>query len=143
MKIKKNDDPLNFPKFPNEDKMSQTEICLACTGCCRYVNVIIEKPKNKTLRDQYTWYLLHKNVQIYIDNDKDWNLLFITPCTALQSDGKCSVYEDRPEMCKDYDPESCSRTGEDHIALFETSEQMFSYLDKNKKTIQPKSKKKR
>ena len=78
LELTKGDTPLVFPKFENEDKMTESEICCKCTGCCRYVSVDIQKPRSKDQIDLYTWYLLHKNVQIYIDNDKGWNLLFIT-----------------------------------------------------------------
>ncbi|MCE9502010.1 MAG: YkgJ family cysteine cluster protein, partial [Leptospira sp.] len=98
----KGDTPLVFPTFENESQMSQEQICLACTGCCRYVSVEIGKPKNKVLIDQYIWYLLHKNVQIYIDHDNGWNLLFITPCTKLMPDGRCGIYSERPNLCRDY-----------------------------------------
>lgn len=75
--LTKGDTPLVFPKFENEDKMTVSEICCKCTGCCRYVSVDLQKPRSKDQIDLYTWYLLHKNVQIYIDNDKGWNLLLL------------------------------------------------------------------
>jgi Fe-S-cluster containining protein len=129
----KGDDPLVFPQFPNEESMTESEICCKCTGCCRYVSVGIDKPgRSKDKIDHYVWYLLHKNVQIYIDNDGDWNLLFITPCTELGSDGKCGVYSTRPKICKDYSPKSCSRTGKDHTHLFMTPKAMLEYLESEK-----------
>jgi hypothetical protein len=70
IELTKGDTPLIFPKFENEDKMTESEICCKCTGCCRYVSVDIKKPRSKDAIDLYVWYLLHKNVQIYIDNDK-------------------------------------------------------------------------
>ncbi|MBE7413019.1 MAG: YkgJ family cysteine cluster protein [Leptospiraceae bacterium] len=140
-KYSKGDTPLVFPKFPNEDKMTETEICLACHGCCNYVSVEIEFPKNKETLDHYTWYLHHKNVQIYIDNDNAWNLLFITPCVQLQPNGMCSIYETRPNLCREYSAKSCSRTGKDHKFLFETPDAMLDYL-KELKEKKKKAKKK-
>ncbi len=129
----KGDDPLVFPQFENEEKMTESEICCKCTGCCRYVTVGIDKPRKKETIDHYVWYLLHKNVQIYIDNDGDWNLLFITPCTKLLPNGKCAIYASRPKICKDYSPKSCSRTGKDHTHLFMTPEALLEYLEEEKK----------
>ena len=43
----KGDTPLVFPQFENEDKMTESEICLKCTGCCRYITVEIDKPRSK------------------------------------------------------------------------------------------------
>ncbi|HMV44227.1 MAG TPA: YkgJ family cysteine cluster protein [Leptospiraceae bacterium] len=132
LELTKGDTPLVFPKFPNEDKMTESEICCKCTGCCRYVSVDIKKPRSKDTIDLYVWYLLHKNVQIYIDNDKGWNLLFITTCTKLQSDGKCGIYPTRPKLCKDYSPSGCSRTGKDHTHLFMTPDALLNYLEEEK-----------
>ncbi|MCB1176227.1 MAG: YkgJ family cysteine cluster protein [Leptospiraceae bacterium] len=130
----KGDDPLVFPQFKNEDKMTESEICCKCTGCCRYVSVPLAKPgRSKETIDHYVWYLLHKNVQIYIDNDGDWNLLFITPCSELMPDGRCGVYETRPQICRDYSPDSCSRVGKDHTHLFMTPKAMLDYLEEQKK----------
>ncbi len=131
-KFTKGDTPLIFPTFENEENMSESEICLACTGCCRYIAIGIDKPRSKALVDQYVWFLLHRNVQIYIDNENTWNVLFITPCTKLQPDGKCEIYKTRPQLCKDYSPDSCSRTGKDHKVLFETPEAMLKYLKDEK-----------
>lgn len=128
----KGDTPLEFPKFENEDKMTESEICCKCTGCCRYVSVALTKPRSKELLDVYVWYLLHKNVQIYIDNDKSWNLLFITPCTKLMSDGRCGTYETRPQLCRDYSPKSCSRSGKDHTHIFMTPDALLEYLEQEK-----------
>ena len=136
LELTKGDTPLVFPQFENEDKMTVSEICCKCTGCCRYVSVDLKKPRSKDQIDLYVWYLLHRNVQIYIDNDKGWNLLFITPCTKLQGDGKCGIYPTRPKLCKDYSASSCSRTGKDHTHLFMTPDALLNYLEeeKNKKS---------
>lgn len=128
----KGDTPLVFPQFDNEEQMTTSEICLACTGCCRYVSVGIDKPNSKELRDHYRWFLLHRNVQIYIDNENDWNVLFITPCTKLQDNGACAIYENRPDICREYEADSCSRVGKDHKQLFETAEAMLDYLEAEK-----------
>jgi Fe-S-cluster containining protein len=135
----KNDDPLEFPSFKNEHLMTQSEICCKCTGCCRYVSVDIPSPRSKERIDLYVWYLIHKNVQIFIDHDGDWFLLFITPCTKLLPDGRCGIYETRPDICRDYSADNCSRTGKDYSHLFKRPEEFLSFLEQRK----AKNKKKR
>ena len=44
LELTKGDTPLVFPKFENEDKMTESEICCKCSGCCRYVSVDISNP---------------------------------------------------------------------------------------------------
>lgn len=124
---------LLFPKFKNEDQMTESEICLACHGCCSYVSVVIDSPSTKELRDSYGWYLSHKNVEIYIDHDNDWNLLFKTTCNFLGSNGACGIYETRFDICRDYSSDSCSRVGSDHKILFATADSLYKYLEEKKK----------
>ncbi|MCB1170266.1 MAG: YkgJ family cysteine cluster protein [Leptospiraceae bacterium] len=124
---------LTFPRFPDEKQMDQTEICLKCHGCCMYITVPLEYPRSHDQRDLYTWYLLHRNVEIYIDHDKTWAIIFKTPCDKLLANGMCSIYETRPQLCRDYSPDSCSRVGKDHMHLFQTPAEMHAYLDRNKK----------
>ncbi len=124
---------LTFPRFENEKQMDQTEICLKCHGCCMYITVPLEYPRSNDQRDLYTWYLLHRNVEIYIDHDKSWAIIFKTPCDKLLANGMCSIYETRPQLCRDYSPDSCSRVGKDHVHLFQTPAEMHAYLDRNKK----------
>jgi hypothetical protein len=125
---------LIFPKFKNEESMTESEICLACHGCCSYISVVIESPRSKDQRDSYGWYLSHRNVEIYIDHDNDWNLLFKTPCNHLLPNGACGVYETRFDICREYEADSCSRTGSDCKILFKSSEELYKYLDDRKTT---------
>lgn len=141
--LDKGDTPLVFPQFENEDKMTESEICVKCSGCCRYVSVEIAKPKTKALIDTYVYYILHKNVQIYIDNDKNWNILFITSCSKLGDDGRCGIYLTRPQICRDYSAKACSRTGQDHTHLFKTPDAFLQYIEEEKKKKSTKAKKKK
>jgi Fe-S-cluster containining protein len=142
MILDKGDTPLIFPQFENEEKMTESEICVKCSGCCRYVSVEIDKPKTKEQIDTYVYYILHRNVQIYIDNDKKWNILFITPCSELLPDGRCNIYLTRPQICRDYSATACSRTGKDHTHLFKTPDTFLEYLEQEKSKKKKKVKKK-
>ena len=123
---------LVFPKFKNEENMTESEICLACHGCCNYITVVIDYPRSKDERDSYGWYLSHKNVEIYIDHDNDWNLLFKTPCNHLKPDGACAIYETRFEICREYEADACSRMGTDYKKLFATPDELYDYLNEKK-----------
>jgi Fe-S-cluster containining protein len=132
---------LNFPRFPDEVSMTPEQICIACHGCCFYVTAPLDTPKSKQQKDLYSWYLHHQNVEIYVDHDKAWQLLFKTPCNHIGKDGMCGVYETRPDICRDYSSTNCSRVGDDHIVLFTKPEEMFAWLD-SKKTTAKKTQKK-
>lgn len=133
---------LIFPKFKNEDQMTESEICVKCHGCCMYVTVPLDYPRSNDQKDMFRWYLLHRNVEIYIDHDKEWHILFKTPCDKLLSNGMCSIYETRPQICKDYSADSCSRTGKDYIELFRKPDDLEKYFEKRKKANAAKRSKK-
>jgi len=124
---------LVFPRFKGEARMTESEICIACHGCCNYVTVPIAYPRSKDKLDQYVWYLLHRNVEIEIDNYRKWFLIFKTPCDKLGADGACGVYETRPEICRDYSSTACSRVAKDHLFRFQKPEEMLVYLNSRKK----------
>lgn len=123
---------LVFPKFPDEDKMTESEICVRCHGCCMYVTVPLDSPRSKDQKDLFRWYLLHRNVEIYIDHDRQWQILFKTPCTKLLDNGMCAVYETRPQICRDYKADACSRVGKDYIELFKTQAELDLYFESRK-----------
>ena len=75
--------------------------CDKCGGrCCKYVAVQLEKPRAKSDHEHIKWYLLHKNVNVFVDHDKNWFVEFRTPCLAQKLNNKCKVYELRPDICR-------------------------------------------
>jgi Fe-S-cluster containining protein len=71
-------------------------------------------------------------VEIYIDHDRQWQILFKTPCTKLLDNGMCAVYETRPQICRDYKADACSRVGKDYIELFKTPAELDLYFESRK-----------
>ncbi len=86
--------------------------CEGCDRCCRHVAIELDKPEDEEDYDQIRWFLSHKDVWIFIDHDDSWNIQFNTPCEKLSADGKCTIYEKRPILCRDYSTENCEKHGE-------------------------------
>jgi Fe-S-cluster containining protein len=82
--------------------------CDGCTECCEYVALEIDKPENLKDFENVLWFILHKNVWVYIDFEGDWYIQFDTPCKKLNSDGLCDYYQKRPSMCRDYSVKDCT-----------------------------------
>lgn len=124
---------LYFPKFSKklEEELSIEEKCILCNGCCNYITIPIDPPTNENF-DLYKWYLYHKNIEMYLDHDNQWHLLIKTPCENLETDGTCKIYEKRPNICKEYDPNNCSRTGKDYQILIKKAKQLENYIKKSK-----------
>lgn len=104
--------------------------CVRCTRCCHHVSLQIDTPEDDTDFDNIRWYLLHENVKVFVDGG-DWYLEFATPCAKLSEEG-CIIYENRPSICADYDPENCERHGEYWDVLLENEDDLKSYLSNTK-----------
>lgn len=117
---------------PKEDEQP----CNQCgSRCCRYVVVEISRPNCKRDYDSIRWYLLHKDVNVYVDSDKTWHLEFITECQALKGDGNCSIYTSgkRPKICMDYgdDEGVCEYYNKPYVHYFSNVKQYENYLNRN------------
>ncbi len=97
----------DIPLVPAE-KLSSDNKCRYCHGskCCTYITQHIDAPRSKKDFEFLLWQIAHRGVQIYKDED-GWFLLINTPCTHLEPDGRCGIYETRPQICRDYSNDFC------------------------------------
>ncbi|MDR2735056.1 MAG: YkgJ family cysteine cluster protein [Spirochaetota bacterium] len=112
--------------------------CGACgSRCCGYVAIGINSPRSVQGRENIRWFLLHENVAVYIDHDKEWYAEFKTPCRALNKKGRCTIYERRPKVCGDYGNEHgvCEYFDTPYVEKFVTLEQFEKWQEaRTKKT---------
>lgn len=103
------------------EKLTPETKCGYCPGskCCTYVTQEIDTPRSMAEFDQLLWQLAHRNVQAYKD-EGHWYLVFNTVCTHLQDDGRCGIYADRPQICRDYSNDFCEfdQSAEQDFQLF-------------------------
>lgn len=115
-----------------------SEDCNQCNQkCCRYISVSLEAPESIEDFDQFRWLILHKDAGIYVEAD-DWYLEIKTPCTMLQNDGSCQMYDDRPDLCKEYGADLteswCEGFGnpyKDYDHYFSNLKELDKYIKKN------------
>ncbi len=114
--------------------MESDNPCQGCSLCCRYVALEIDTPEDQNDFDQIKWFLVHKNVWVFIDHDDSWNLQFNTPCEKLEGH-LCGIYKTRPQICRDYSTENCERYGEGNSfkILWKSMEDFEEYLETSKK----------
>ena len=100
----KNKPPKNLDYVMEElhdEEFSKTD-CLTCANCCKttgplFTNIDIEriskhlKLKPQQFIDQY----------LVVDEDKDFVLQSV-PCTFLDNENYCMIYEVRPKACREY-----------------------------------------
>ncbi|MBN1501499.1 MAG: YkgJ family cysteine cluster protein [Spirochaetes bacterium] len=116
--------------------MSSSPDCSKCDAlCCKHVAIQIDKPDCKKDYDHIRWYLLHENIEVFIDHENCWFVKFQTPCTKIKN-GLCSSYESRPKICRDYPNEEnhCEFEGEDDyfVRIFRNEDDFIDYLELKK-----------
>jgi len=79
--------------------------CKNCDGeCCK--RLIIPLCDQMLLdEDQAKWLVMHENISIGISQGKA-AIIIQTRCENLEN-GDCKIYENRPDVCKDFPVETC------------------------------------
>lgn len=109
--------------------------CNTCQGqCCRYFALQIDTPSTPHDYDNLRWYLAHRDVAVFIEG-KDWYLQINNPCQHLTAEFTCGIYEQRPQICRDYGWDASGKTEChqsdkpcDHDHFFASREDLEAYL---------------
>lgn len=115
--------------------------CSQCGKCCNYITLSIHEPEDDEDYDEIVWFLMHKGIKVYIaEEDDDWYVEIETPCKHQAEDGRCMIYEDRPNVCREHDPEECEHHGDGspYKILFREPDDFISYLRLRGKEYDPK-----
>ena len=101
-------EPIVIPVVAEGVKMTPENKCDFCTNslCCHYVTQEIDTPRSKYDYEHLLWQVSHDQVCVYKDSD-GWTLMFETTCKHLQKDGRCGIYEVRPQVCRDHSNDFC------------------------------------
>ena len=115
-------------------KVSTENKCDLCTGslCCTYITEEITTPRSKAEFNHLLWQVSHDNVEIYKDDD-GWTLMFKTMCSNLEIDGRCGIYDVRPDICREYTNDYCEYDSppEDAWDLhFKDHSELYAYVQK-------------
>lgn len=115
-------------------------LCDQCVAlCCRYYAFEIDKPTTRRDFEDLRWFILHEDTTIFVE-DGEWYLQINRKCKALLPDNRCGVYENRPQMCREYKTNDCDWHAEeeyeyDHVFSEPDQLQRFAeeYLAKARK----------
>lgn len=119
-------------------KSTQENLCDRCTAiCCKYITLEIDKPTTKRNHDDIRWYLLHEGITLLIEKGR-WLIKVPTVCAALDEKGRCTIYETRPQTCREYSTENCDyhteyENWETEYIEVETPEEYDQYLENKKR----------
>jgi uncharacterized protein len=93
--------------------------CEECDGkCCKYVAMEIDTPEELEDFEAIKWYVCHKNVNVFVDEDYIWHLEFLTPCEHFGENNKCKIYSKRPKICQEHSHEECLFHNDDYKEKF-------------------------
>jgi|TARA_B110000908_G_scaffold127472_1_gene149583 Fe-S-cluster containining protein len=85
----------------HDDEFSKTN-CLDCANCCKTTSPIFTS-KDISSISKHLHLKIDKFVSQYLtmDSDNDY-VLKGSPCTFLNEDNSCFIYEHRPKACREY-----------------------------------------
>ena len=120
---------------PDDNK----RLCDGCDGCCKHVAVEIDPPEENDDYNNIVWYLLHENVRVFMDHEGSWYVEFLTKCKAIDENKLCTLYGDRPSVCRGYNQEDCIRDKPEdgEFISFETREDFLAFLKREKIDYKP------
>ena len=121
---------IGLPLLPDgRTALPEGNPCEGCDHCCRYIALPIPTPRSKRDFEEIRWQVLHEGVSVYIDWEGDWGIEFRADCSWLK-DGRCTHYELRPNVCRDYDPAECERYVDEppEKRLIRNEEDLAQYL---------------
>ena len=113
--------------------------CGFCTNstCCTYLTQHLDTPRSMEDFDTLLWQVSHHNTQAYKDED-GWFLLVNNRCGHLLPDGRCGIYEDRPQICREHSNDGCEFDGpasaEDFDLFFPSYASLLKYCRKKFKS---------
>jgi Fe-S-cluster containining protein len=110
--------------------------CTECGKCCTYVGVEIDEPTGAKDASDILWYLYHPGVYIYVDGNDEWSVHFESRCRNLDENLLCRVYEQRPDICRGFDPETCEVNDHENTAYtFRQPGEFLDWLRENRKKL--------
>jgi len=85
----------------HEKEFKRTD-CLQCANCCKTSSPIFTDKDISRISKHFRM-KEHKFIEQYLERDQDdYMVLQNVPCTFLDNDNACSIYDVRPKACSEY-----------------------------------------
>lgn len=85
----------------HEEEFERTD-CLSCANCCKTTSPIFTE-KDISRIAKYLKMKDDKFIDLYLQRDSDdFMVLKTAPCTFLDQDNSCFIYDVRPKACSEY-----------------------------------------
>jgi Fe-S-cluster containining protein len=84
------------------DQVWQKIDCTTCANCCKTLGIVVTPADIKLLSKRLNMTVADFSAA-YVDKGSEGNnILKSEPCVFLGADNRCTVYEDRPAVCREY-----------------------------------------
>lgn len=115
--------------------------CHRCAAlCCRYYALQLDTPEDREDFEHLRWFLIHGKTWLWT-SEGEWFLQVDEPCRFLGPDNGCTIYDKRPQICRDYGmPEGLDHPedplcdyfvqAERHEMEFRTLEELDAFAEK-------------
>lgn len=80
--------------------------CQECGArCCKFISISIEEFPENMDGNPERYFTLHENVKV-VETRYGKEIVISSRCKALSDDNTCSIYDDRPDMCRNFNEEN-------------------------------------
>ena len=80
--------------------------CRECGAkCCKFISISLNEFPSELDRNPERYFNLHKHMRV-VETRYGKEIVISTRCSALREDNTCSIYEDRPEFCRNFTGET-------------------------------------
>jgi len=85
----------------HEDEFNRTD-CLQCANCCKTTSPIFTDKDIERVAKHFKMKIYDFTKQFLEVDEDSFFILKSVPCTFLDEDNSCSIYDVRPKACKEY-----------------------------------------
>lgn len=85
----------------HEAEFEKTD-CLACGNCCKTTSPIFTDKDIERIAKHFKMKIYDFTTQFLEIDEDDFYVLKSAPCTFLDADNYCSIYDVRPKACREY-----------------------------------------
>ena len=113
-------------------KLFGKNFCEGCRAdCCRYVTIELGVPRRDKDFEKARWFLLHRDVQIIVEQDGSWWLKLRAVCQKLDENNLCEIYRNRPLPCREFSEKTCpvNDKSNESLIVFDSVKDMDSYIE--------------
>lgn len=76
--------------------------CRECGAqCCKFISISLGEFPEELDSNPERYFNLHENIRV-VETRYGKEIVIYSPCRALREDNTCSIYADRPDMCRNF-----------------------------------------